>query len=455
MADHLSALDATFLELEDADPASHMHVGAILEFDGPPPALEEVRDSLRTRLAVLPRFHQRLSTPTVGTVTWPTWQDDPGFDVARHTRASALPPPGGQAELEAWAGHFWSERLDRDRPLWEMALVTGLAGDRWALATKTHHCLVDGRSTADLGPVLLDLERQPRPRPPVAAPAPLGESALAPLERLAEGVRHALGHPRDTVRRTWAMADLLVRDELRAAPASTLNATIGPRRRYAAVDARLSDLKAIKHALGGTVNDVALAICTTGLRALLAGRGEEPPEGLRAMVPVDVRADHEHLALGNRVASLFVELPVAEPDPFERYLALVADTRARKGAGQAEGSRALVDVAALAPPILHAQIARSLFGRRLFNLTITNIPGPQVPLYGFGRRMRRALPLVPIFTDHAVGIAIASFDGGVVLGINADDHVDDLDALSAGMRDGLQELLEIAGVRPVDHEPVS
>jgi diacylglycerol O-acyltransferase / wax synthase len=446
MADHLSALDATFIELEDADPASHMHVGAIIEFEGPAPGLGEMRELLERRMGALPRFHQRLSPGKPGRLAWPRWVDDPDYDLAQHTRHAALPGPGERAQLEAWAGEFWSHRLDRDRPLWEMALVTGLERGRWALATKTHHCLVDGRSTADLGPVLLDVTPEPAEGPIVTPPPPLGEGALASLEHLVEGAVGAAVHPREALRRARALAEVLVRDELIGAAGSSLNGAIGAHRRYAVVDCRLAELKAIKRVLGGTVNDAVLAVCTAGLRELLLARGEEPPaRGLRAMVPVDVRADAEHLALGNRVSSLFVELPVAIDDPLERYARVRANALARKREHQAEGSRALVEVAGLAPPILHSQLARSLFGRRLFNLTITNIPGPQLPLYMLGRRMLAAYPLVPIFTDHSVGIAISSYDGRVAFGINADARVRDLDVLSEALDREIEHLLDAAG----------
>ena len=335
--DHLTALDATFLELEQIDDSAHMHIGAIMVFDPTPqrtpPSREELALVLDERLGVLPRYRQRLSSRHTGGLSWPAWEDDPAFDPLHHVRREALPAPGDRARLEACSGEFFSQRLDRSRPLWEFVILEGLEGGRWALASKTHHCMVDGVGSVDVGHVILDTEAEPAPWKPPAEPiAPSGgPGLLGGVVETAKGGLNAALHPRETLRRTRAAAEMLVRDEVVAAPSCSLNATIGAHRRFAVIDAELSEIKAIKRALGGTVNDVALTVVTSGLRALLLARGEDPPrDGLRAMVPVNLRQDAEHLALGNKVSSLFPRLPVAEPDLGRRYDAVRAESTAQK-----------------------------------------------------------------------------------------------------------------------------
>ena len=245
----------------------------------------------------------------------------------------------------------------------------------------------------------------------------------------------------EALARSRAMVELLVRDEVVGAPACSLNAPIGGHRRYAVVRSDLSELKSIKAALGGTVNDVVLAVVTGGLRRLLLARGEEPPEGLRAMVPMNVRQASEHLALGNKVSSLFVHLPVGEPDPLMRYVKAREEAEGLKAGTQAEGSTALMELTAMAPPVLHSTLARGLFASRLFNVTVTNVPGPQMALYAHGAQLREVWPLVPLAAEHALGVAILSYDGKVVFGVNADrDSVPDLEEMTAGMTQGLAEL---------------
>lgn len=462
MAEHLTPLDAAFLELEDGDESSHMHVGWTLEFEplagGGPPALDDLRALLDDRLGALPRFRRRLSTPRVGRLSWPEWVDDPSFSLDNHVRRATLPAPGGDAELLDWLGDFYSHRLDRAHPLWEITLLDGLEGGRWALACKVHHCLVDGVGGAFVTSVMLDAEPDPPPgkRGLLAElpPPPDGDPGIAsPLELVGRGARAGLElvrHPErigELVERSRALAEFVVRDELTSAPPCSLNVEIGATRRLAALTVPLAELKAIKGSLGGTVNDVVLAACTGGLRELLRSRGEPlPPEGLRAQVPVSLRQAGELLALGNRVSSLFVRLPVAARTPRSRYRRTVAAAEQLKASREAAGADALVDLAGLAPPALHAIAARLSFTPRLFNLTITNVPGLQIPLYAFGSLLRRVVPLVPIFARHAVGIAVVSYDGKVTFGLNADRAtVPDLDALERGIARSLEELLELAG----------
>ena len=453
-ADRLTPLDATFLELEEADDAAHMHIGTLMLFEAharTPPKLASLRRRLEQRLRALPRYSCRLSQPHTGGLTWPAWVDDPGFRIEEHVRHAELPAPGGRPELLAWAGEYWSERLDRHRPLWDACLVTGLEGGRWAIATKTHHALVDGIGAVDVAHLLLDTSR--RPRAP-AAPADflVREPGRGTLGRLASGALGGLSvarHPgrlREALLQAKAMTEVLVRDELLAAPDCSLNGEIGAHRHFLPVTADLEQIKAIKRELGGTVNDVILAAVTGGLRALLAERGEQPPSaGLRAMVPVNVRTQAERFGLGNRVSSLFVNLPVAEPDAGRRYLEIVGATEELKRGGQAGGGAGLVALGGLAPPVLHAVFARSTFATRLFNLTVTNVPGPQLPLYAFGARLEEVLQLVPLAAEHSVGVAVVSYDGRVFFGLNGDERTTpDLHVLAGGIERAIGDLRQLA-----------
>jgi diacylglycerol O-acyltransferase len=445
MFEHVSPLDATFLELEEADPSAHMHIGGVMVFDALPgggaPTLDAVRALLDERLAAMPRYRQRLSSATTGGLTWPSWQPDEDFDLTHHVRRAALPAPGGDAELCEWAAEFWSHRLDRGRPLWEMVLLERLAGDRWALVSKTHHCMVDGVGSVDVAHLLLDATPVPANAAIPEPPEPSQQNGGVPA-----AVVHSVLHPKETARRGKALAELLLRNEVRAAPHSSLTRALGKYRRYAFVDVPLDDLKLIKRELGGTVNDVALAATASGLRALLLSRDEEPPaDGLRAMVPVNVRTTAEQMALGNRITSLFVHLPVAVENPLVRYANVLEDAERLKAGDQALGGSTLVELAGAAPPVLHSTIAQSLFATRLFNVTVTNVPGPQLTLYAFGSPMRQVLGLVPLAAEHAVGVAILSYDGRVSFGVVADrDSVPDIAVVIAGIDAGIRELVGVA-----------
>ena len=461
IGERLTALDSTFLELEQAAEGPMMHIGGALIFDPEPgtggaPSLAALTALLEQRLGALPRFRCRLSEPRVHGLQRPDWIEDRSFDIGAHVRHAILPAPGGEAELHEWLGNFWSHRLDRARPLWEMTLVDGLEDGGWMLATKTHHALVDGIASVDVGHILLDAEPYPAPRPPVELDG--GEEPeqngtlpawLSPrvATRIARAALDTARHPRRLVHAgeaAVAMSEVLWQDEIIASRQSTLNVEIGTTRRFASVPFDLAEVKEIKAALGGTINDVVLAVATGALRKLLEHRDEDLDEPLRAMVPVNLRGeDHDHL--GNQVTSLFVELPIAEMGLRSRYERTRAAATQLKSGTAALGGSTILLVAGAAPPLLHEAIAKALFAARLFNITITNVPGPQIPLYGLGSRLRRILPLVPLFADHAVGIAIVSYDGELVFGINADRAATpDLELLEAGLRTEFAALLSLA-----------
>lgn len=470
MSDVLSALDATFLELEQQDEGALMNIGGVMVFDPLPgeraPLYEELCQRLQSRLAMLPRYSQRLSSPRTGGLSWPQWVHDERFDIRDHVSHVALPAPGGRPQLCQWAADFYSHRLDRTRPLWEMALIDGLEDGGWALAQKTHHCLVDGVGSVDIVNLLLDREPSTEEGLPIAPPAdpvalmkealprpprPISQAGRITL-RAAEAGFHAALHPREALDHSLALAELLVHDELIAAPHTSLNVPIGSTRRFGTVNVPLAELRAIRAELGGSINDVVLAACAAGLRSLLIERGEDlPPRGLRAMVPMNVRQASEHLRLGNRVSSLFVELPIAEPDAAKRYRKIVAMTRRLKRSGAAQGASTMLGLAGLAPPIAHSVLARSVYATRLFNVTITNVPGPQRPLYALGARLRELQPVVPLAAEHAVGIAVFSYDGLASFGVIADSaSTPDIAVLACGIEDGVEELLAVSGDSPME-----
>lgn len=454
--DRLTALDATFLHLEDSGPA-HMHVAAIFVFAGDPPSHEELMASLEERLALVPRYRQKLASVPFGQGR-PTWVDDPHFNIAYHVRHSALPGPGDDAALKRMAGRFFAQRLDRSKPLWEIHLVEGLSGGRFALVSKTHHALVDGVSGVDITSVLFSLSADERPQPAeeepwVARPEPppaerlaeaLLERATAPAE-LARGLRRATRAPRRALDRAGGLAALL--GVATGAPPSPLNATVGPHRRYAWVDADLASVKATKDGLGGTVNDVVLTSVALGLGSYLRGKGHDT-QGLtlRAMVPVSVRAETERGALGNRVAAMYAPLPVGEEDPVAAFDAVHGAMAGLKESGQAVGAETLTRLGDFAPPTILSQAARLVKAQRMFNLVVTNVPGPQFPLFLLGRRLLNIYPVVPLSANTALGIAIMSYDGRLGFGLLADyDALPDVDDAATALEDGLAALARAAG----------
>ena len=481
MSDRLTALDATFLELEEADESAHMHIGAIMVFDcegdAAPPSHDELCGYLGERLKHLPRYGQRLSEAHTGGLSWPQWEEDPDFDISRQVRRAALPAPGGREELQDWASQFFSQRLDRMRPLWEMVLVEGLDRGRWALATKTHHCMVDGVGSVDVGHLILDTDaeyerparfsrpkragsatRREHPEPePEQRGDPLGRlarawSGLLPVDTITQAAQagaHGVRHPREAVKTAAYALEMVAREEIRAAPHTSLNEPISTQRRLEVVSVPLAAINAIRTELGGTVNDVVLSVVASAVKALLESRGEDPPEqGVRAMVPMNVRTAGERLALGNKISSLFIDLPVSDPDPVRRYRETASAAAALKSEGHnAQGTTAVLEIAGLAPPIIHSTIAQALYATRLFNITITNVPGPQQTLYAFGCPLREIQPLVPLAAQHALGVAIVSYDGDAYFGVIADrDGVPDLDVMLDALRDSVAELGVAAGV---------
>jgi WS/DGAT/MGAT family acyltransferase len=460
--DRLTALDSSFLHLEDNQP-SHMHVASVTIFDGEAPPYEEIVDSIAARLHLVPRYRQKLAFVPFGQGR-PRWVDDPTFNISYHVRATALPPPGGEEQLRALAGRVFSQRLDRDKPLWEIWLVEGLEGDRFALLSKTHHSLVDGVSGADLMTMMFDVSPEPVAPPApeeIWQPSPLPSRsqilAEALLERATEPaeigrtLQAAVRGPRQFARNALEAVGgvtALARGTLRPAPASPYNGAIGPHRRFTWVRVSLADVKAIKNSLGGTVNDVVLATVAGALRRHLHSRGVSTQDlSLRAMVPVSVRSDLEQGALGNRVAAMMAPLPVWSEDPAVR-LDVVSDAmRNLKSSGQAVGAEVLTRIGGFAPPTIMAQAARIGSRQRAFNLVVTNVPGPQFPLYLQGHELLDVFPMVPLAMNQRLGLALMSYNGAINFGLIGDyDSMPDLEDVAHHLAASLQELAETAGV---------
>jgi WS/DGAT/MGAT family acyltransferase len=465
--DRLTGLDASFLHLEDS--SAHMHVGSVMIFEGDPPPYDDLLESIERRLHLVPRYRQRLAFVPLGQGR-PRWVDDPHLHLRYHVRATALPAPGTEEQLRALAGRVFAQQLDRDKPLWEIWLIEGLEDGRFALLAKTHHALVDGISGVDIFSVLFDTSPDPAPSDPgrrwLPGPTPssvqlLGEAlverATVPGE-VARSVRALFRGPRQVAAAALQAAagvGAMAWAGLNPAPSSPYNRPIGPHRRFTWVRTDLADVKAIKNELGGTVNDVVLATVAGALGRHLRRRGlRTDGVELKAMVPVSVRATDERGQLGNKVAAMMAPLPVWCQEPTARLDIVREQMKDLKGSGQAVGAQVLTDLTGYAPPTVMAQAARLMGRQRLFNLVVTNVPGPQISLYLLGRRAVDPFPLVPLAKGQGLGIAIMSYDGRMNFGLVGDyDVMYDLDDLAVDLYRSLEELAEVAGVELATEAP--
>jgi diacylglycerol O-acyltransferase / wax synthase len=458
--DRLSAVDASFLHEERE--SSHMHVGAVVILEGPPPTRDEFAEHIQARLHLVPRYRQKLTFPRFE-MGRPFWIDDPQFNIDYHVRHTALPSPGSIEQLRGLAGRIFSQRLDRSKPLWEIWLAQGLEGGRFALISKTHHALVDGVSGVDIATVLFDISAVPSDPPPAdEAWTPASEPSQAEL--VAEGLKGVVRTPgrllRETTRIVSEPAGTLakVREAaegvgevawagLNPAPDVPLNVPIGPHRRLMWLRSDLADFKAVKNGLGGTVNDAFLTVVAGGLGRWLRARGVRT-EGmeLRGLVPVSIRSQDEHHQLGNRIAAMRGPLPVYAEDPVERLRIVREAMQGIKESKQALGAEVISGLNDFAPPTLLAMASRLNFSTRLFNLIVTNVPGPQFPLYLMGREMLEIVPVAFLPENHALAIAAMSYNGKLDLGLLADyDAMPDLDRLAGFFEESLAELFEAAG----------
>jgi diacylglycerol O-acyltransferase / wax synthase len=460
--DRLSVLDAAFLRLET--PTEHMHTAGLFIFEPSRPGQFEFSrfiDLVRSRLHLVPRFRQKLIFPPVPVGT-PVWIDDAQFDISYHVRHAALPEPGRIDQLTDYVSRLISRQLDRSRPLWELYVIEGLEEGRIAYLGKTHHAMIDGVTGIDIATLLLDFDEDPGEIPPPRTWHP----SQRPREfRLAVGAaRDALSSPRAVVHSARRLASApipvlsrvaqvgegmysMVRSSVKPGPSSPLNRRIGAFRRFAIQRVPLEEAKHVKDAFDVTVNDVILAVVGDAVGRFLRGRGEET-DGmeLRAMVPVSVRTEDDDATLfGNRVSSVFVPLPIDEMDPAERLRSIHGHMKDVKDHKQAVGAEFLVGLSAYAPPTIHGMAARLAAHTRLYKLVITNVPGPQVPLYSMGMRLLGAFPVVPVTQNHALSVGVTSIDGWLNFGFNGDwDTLADLENITGHVVDALRELVKHA-----------
>lgn len=465
--DRLTSTDASFLQRETA--SAHMHIGGLLLFEGPAPALGALRNHVRRRLHLVPRYRQKLVFPPRGGGR-PLWIDDHEFELEWHVRQASLPAPGDEDLLTELAASIASRPLDRRRPLWELWLVdgirpaTGATVERFAMVAKHHHALVDGISGVDLATVLLDLTPEP-PRPDTTGLRPWrAQRPPDSLELLCAGVRdgmraaislttltaRALATPR---RSATALSEAgtglsaLLAELGRPAPRTPLNVPIGPQRRLRVVSQRLDDYRAIKSSAGVSVNDVVLTVVAGAAGEWLRSRAYDT-DGLelRALVPVSLRAAEERGTLGNRLALMRGPLPVGITDPVRRLRTVSRAMDGLKRSKQAVGAAALAAMSDRLPPAVLAQASRLQFSPWLFNLLVTNVPGPQVPLYIMGKRLTDLIPVAFLPAGHALAVAVMSYDGRIAYGLLGDHaSLPDMDVLAGGIDQSLAQLYDAVG----------
>lgn len=460
--DHMNPLDAAFWELEDG--AAALHIASVALFEGPAPSLAAIRRLYSRKLCRVPRMRQRMR-PVLLDLARPVWVDDTHFELARHVRRAAVPAPGGLPQLASLMGRLMSTHLDPERPLWQAWLVDGLAHGQWAIVTKLHHSMVDGvAGIAVLEHILDDSPDAPLPRPDHWAPRPepaaavlvvdaLGElaaeqgRALVTLARAAGG---AVTHPRTATRRAAGLAEGVARFVAAVVPGppTRLSGPLSAPRRFRTVSADIADVALVRSRFGGSLNDVVLAMVTTGLRDLLVEHERLVPHLVRCLVPVSVRAPEAGGAVDNRVSALLADLPVEFGDPLSRYGAVLARTRRLKASHEAEAGSWLTDTAHYLPPPLLTAALHVAFRvpHRTVITVVTNVPGPPGELYALGRRMVANYPYVPIANRVRLGVAVTSYAGRLYFGVTSDRAaLPDVDLVCAGIRRGLAELLEAAG----------
>ena len=449
--ERLSALDTTFLEIESAQ--VHMHVGAVGIFDATPLLaadgvldMDRIRATSEAALRRSPRLRQRLEhVPVLGDAVW---VDDDRFNLSYHVRHTSLPRPGGVRLLKRLVGRLMSQKLDRGKPLWEMWFVEGLGENKIAVITKMHHCMIDGIAGVDLLAALIRVEKDAgveHAAPWIPRPAPSGSRLLLddawrraslPVEayRVVRDAVAAPGEQLGLLRDTLIGLSETVATGVTSASPTPLNTDIGPHRRFDWTRCDLDAVKEVKRRLGGTVNDVVLTIVAGAMRRFLKGRGERVEDlNFRALVPVSVRTESQRGTLGNRVSFLVARLPLEERDPRRRLARVIEETGRLKSSKQVLGAEVLEQISDRTVTTLFVQYVRLAAASRVFNMVVTNVPGPQVPVYLLGARMLEIYPLAPLFAGQALAVALFSYDGGLFWGFNADwDAVPDLhDAVTA------------------------
>jgi WS/DGAT/MGAT family acyltransferase len=451
-----------------------MHVAGIVLFDAEPMRLpgggidtDRIRQLVESKLHMIPRYRQRLAR--VPLEKHPVWVDDEHFNLEYHVRHYSLPQPGSFDQLRSLVGIMMSQQLDRSKPLWELNIVEGLEDDRFAIVSKIHHCMIDGISGVDLMAVLLNLapsEEIADPVPFVARPEPSGSEllvretarrtgkalgALRSVRQLADDTNEIV---RDGLHRVRATGYSLASGWLTSASSTPINGKVGPNRLFGTLETPLAKVKEIKNSVGGSVNDVVLATVAGGVRHFLMEHRQYDIAGLdfRAMAPVSVRSNDQRGTMGNQVAMWLVSLPVDEPDPLKRLEAVKQATAHLKETNQALGAATLVRLSAGAPATVVSMASRLAAGVRPFNMTVTNVPGPQFNLYLLSSQMLESYALVPLWQAHGVGVALFSYAGSVYWGFNADyDIVPDVDVFAGSMLAAFEELHEAAiAAEPVE-----
>ena len=467
MSDRLTSLDASFLYLEESTTA--MHVGSVMVFQPPREGFDydQLVGIIESRIGAIPRFRQKVRD-VPGRIANPVWVDDEGFDMSYHVRRAGLPRPGSDEQLQDFVARVQPRKLDRTRPLWEVYLVEGLHDGRFAVVTKTHYALIDGVNALDIAHVIVDAVKgegetlDPVPWEPSRAPSSaelLTEAVIDVVRRPTQVVDLVRGGLNDVLNvglraaeSAGTLLSAVARTAARPAPDSPLNAEVGAARRWVMVSTRLDDYRTVRGRLARgayaedvTINDVVLATIAGGLRTWLLGRGEavSGPTVVRAMVPVSIYGDDPAGMYANQVMACVVNLPVGEPGASMRLHQIAFAMRQQMEGGQAVGAASLANLAGFAPPTLHALGARlgSAMSRRLYNVMITNVPGPQSPLYAGDAKMLSTFPVMPLAKGQALSIGITSYDGGVYYGLNADrEAMLDVDDLGSSILESLAEL---------------
>jgi WS/DGAT/MGAT family acyltransferase len=462
--ERMSPMDTSFLHIEDG--VTHMHIASVGIFEGPEPPFKDIVRMIEGKLPLVPRYRQIVQTVPLE-LGRAVWVDDPHFNIDYHLRHTALPSPGGEAELRKLVGRVMSQQLDRSKPLWEIWVVEGLEDDRWAVVSKVHHAMVDGISGTDLLAVTMDITpdyTDPEILPWEPRKSPSGGDLVlqaltglvrSPYEQIrairatARVPRQALAHAREVVTGLSAMTGLI-----RPTAVSSLNGPLGPHRRYAWASSSVEDVKKVRKAHGGTFNDVVLAAITHGFRELLLSREETVDRVVRTLVPVSVRPrDASGKAVGdgtfeNKVSAMFAELPVGIEDPIDCLHAITTQMEGLKESNQALAAEAITSMSGFAPPMLLALGMRlaTRIPQHNVNTVTTNVPGPQLPLYVRGRRMIECYPYVPLAGQVRLGVAIFSYNGQVNYGVTGDyDTTADIDVLCRGFEEGMKALLKTNG----------
>jgi diacylglycerol O-acyltransferase len=456
--ERLSALDSSFLEIEDQN--AHMHIGSVGIYDAAPLTrpdggldFERIETYFEGQMHKIPRFRQRLAM--VPRLDHPIWIDDDSFNIRYHLRHTALPAPGSLRMLKRLAGRVMSQQLDRGKPLWENWIVEGVEGGRFALIGKIHHCLADGISGTDLATATLGVDRDVTPEPgPAWKPRPPPSQARLVLDELSHRAGLPLGAMRAGIR-AFSEPSALLRSlgetarglsqvaaaGLDRASATPLNEPIGPHRRFDWTRIDFARTRAIGKRMGATVNDVVLAVLAAAIRELLERRELEPKQlDFRVMVPISVRSPDESQPTGNRISSMIVPLPLADIDPLKRLRRISKITRDRKASGQSLGIETLSGVMEISGILTHL-LARVAARSHAANMVVTNVPGPRIPLYFLGAQLTDIYPLVPLAKNQALGVAIFSYNGGLHWGFNSDwDRVPDLHDFALAVATKFEEL---------------